>query len=106
VRFAGTVESEAQASLRDLPARKSSVARSDAEDVKSRKHDFENHKMIQLFGRCCLTSKDSPREAITDESFGAVSGSGPDKSRYRVRREKAVVHSGGKPARELVRSTR
>src|SRR5260221_6820099 len=25
---------------------------------------------------------------------------------YRVRREKAVVHSGGKPARELVRSTR
>jgi hypothetical protein len=26
--------------------------------------------------------------------------------RYRVRREKAVVHSAGKPARELVRSTR
>ena len=25
-------------------------------------------------------------------------------SEYRVRREKAVVHSGGKPARELVRS--
>src|SRR5882762_5969668 len=30
----------------------------------------------------------------------------PDKRRYRVRREKALVHSGGKPARELVRSTR
>ena len=29
-----------------------------------------------------------------------------DKSGNRVRREKAVVHSGGKPARELVRSTR
>ncbi len=28
------------------------------------------------------------------------------KSGNRVRREKAVVHSGGKPARELVRSTR
>jgi hypothetical protein len=27
-------------------------------------------------------------------------------SRYRVHREKAVVHSGSKPARELVRSTR
>jgi hypothetical protein len=27
-------------------------------------------------------------------------------SGYRVRREKAVVHSGGIPARELVRSTR
>ena len=26
-------------------------------------------------------------------------------SSYRVRREKALVHSGGKPARELVRST-
>jgi hypothetical protein len=26
--------------------------------------------------------------------------------RYRVRREKALVHSGSKPARELVRSTR
>jgi hypothetical protein len=25
---------------------------------------------------------------------------------YRVRREKALVHSGGKPVRELVRSTR
>jgi site-specific DNA recombinase len=31
---------------------------------------------------------------------------GRNKPRYRVRREKAVVHSGGKPARELVRSTR
>jgi hypothetical protein len=29
-----------------------------------------------------------------------------DKSRNRVRREKAVVHSGSQPARELVRSTR
>ena len=30
----------------------------------------------------------------------------PEKRDYRVRREKAVVHSGGIPARELVRSTR
>ncbi len=30
----------------------------------------------------------------------------PEKRDYRVRREKAVVHSGSKPARELVRSTR
>ena len=43
------------------------------------------------------------------ESEGSLGHSGllgPGLSHNRVRREKAVVHSGSKPARELVRSTR
>src|SRR6266853_1032719 len=44
-------------------------------------------------------------------AWSVAGGSGlkcptPQKRRYRVRREKALVHSGGIPARELVRSTR
>ena len=55
-----------------------------------------------LWGNAFSVIVRSKTGSLTDGFNGAKSG----KRDYRVRREKAVVHSGGIPARELVRSTR
>ena len=62
---------------------------------------------LQRIHRCFQnTSPPWTHKACTVNRLQKTCVQVPDKSHYRVRREKVMVHSGGKPARELVRSTR